>query len=208
MFTELGNRVIERVLRPVYSHPILDPISTLVRLGLYNLQPSGTKLSVTRHSIQFDSPGVGQGVVRSMSGSSREDLSALAPCLVKICEWFDMKQDENFQFLIGRAIRGLEALSACYHSTPGASGLLLNTIQLYINLLRHPTENKITTPESKCLPESLRDIWTADEIALICKMLKHMESYQRFCPESMCLEHCIEHFLTAKDKRVEDAVAL
>lgn len=209
MFSDFGLRLFTRFMKLPNGRPVLDPISTLIRIGLYTQHPAGTKIGFCNNSLRFDSPSVYQGVIRSMTGSSREDLSVLAPCLVKVCEWYEGKRDDDVQFLVERAIRGLEALFECYKTNShGSSGLLLNTIQLYINMLRHPAENKVSVVgDAAVIPDSFKDVWSPEEISLLCQMIRHMDKYQRTDKESVCMQMCIEEFLTGKDMRVHDLLA-
>ena len=65
---------------------ILEPICCILRLGLLQYKDPGTKISIINNSISFQSPGVLQGIMRQMSGDTREDIHNLYNPFSKIFE--------------------------------------------------------------------------------------------------------------------------
>ena len=53
---------------------ILEPLSCILKLILFQFQNEGSKISVYNNSIHFSEPGIIQGFLRSYNGDCREDL--------------------------------------------------------------------------------------------------------------------------------------
>lgn len=68
--------------------------------------------------ISFDSPGFGQGIVRTVSGHSRNELCLLRKHIVKALKWTFKNQDQNsivaMTTIFGYTIKGLKELEASY----------------------------------------------------------------------------------------------
>jgi len=96
---------------------ILDPMSTVVKLAIYNYQPEDTKLRITEHKIKFDPPNsipYVQGAKRRyLHNAKKEDLHNLHVPIVKALEWY---LSTNNQKIFRTAITGLSRLNNLYLS--------------------------------------------------------------------------------------------
>ena len=56
---------------------MLDPITTVLRLGILKYKPECTKIGVANNKLTFYEPTVYQGIYRWWSGDSRTDIQYL-----------------------------------------------------------------------------------------------------------------------------------
>ena len=64
---------------------ILEPLSCVLKLSLLFYKPLGTKLSITKNSIVYNDPNVYQGIMRTYTGDSRDDLHNLCyPLMISL----------------------------------------------------------------------------------------------------------------------------
>ena len=120
---------------------IIDPISCLIKLSLFNHLEPGTKLSIFDNKINFNNPNYGQGIIRFIYGDNREDLHNLYNPIIKAIEWFsDINGDSsNLDLLFNETISGLTRLKKSYdeYST------IQHTIDYYIILISNRHKKSI-----------------------------------------------------------------
>ena len=56
---------------------ILDPLSVILKLYIYNFKPEGTKISVSNNKIVLQDIGIFQGSVRKILGDSKNDINII-----------------------------------------------------------------------------------------------------------------------------------
>ena len=67
---------------------ILDPLTCIIRLGILEFKPIGTKISLNNNKIKYNDPCVIQGALRWSNGDNREDLHNLYYPLLKCIHWY------------------------------------------------------------------------------------------------------------------------
>jgi len=129
------------------SVPVLDPLSTVIRLYSLKFRPLHTKLSIVRHSIDFHYPTLYQGLWRRRQGASRNDLCYIKTALEDFVFLYDTRNEHVRSFGLG-AIQGLERFALCYQRRDAIADLASNSIQYYQLMLRTalPSEH-----EKKCM---------------------------------------------------------
>jgi len=118
---------------------ILDPLTTIIRLGMYSYTEVGTKLSIDNSKIKFQSPNIVQGVKRKHNNDNKEDLHhLLIPIQVACNKYLNPNNHKNsIEIIFTSAIRGLKLLKQTYTDC-----LILNDcIDSYIQIINMSINN-------------------------------------------------------------------
>mgnify|MGYP001187079080 FL=1 len=142
---------------------LLEPISTVIKIGLLQWYPEGTKLSVVNNSVCFNEPTLFQGVTRTWGGDSRQDLHNLCYPLVKCLEWYP-RDNPRFQLFYEQSQLGLEVLRSSYEK----NSLINHTIDHYIGLLQGKQRESI---EDTPVTEKLKEFWSEQELQILETMI-------------------------------------
>lgn len=137
---------------------ILDPMSTIVKLAIYNYMPDETKLRLTRNTIKYDKPDtlIPQGIQRWRKNAKKEDLHNLHIPIVKAIEWY---LNTNNQQIFQLAIKGLEKLNHVYTDT---SKIVSQALILNVNIIKYNIKHNINDADGK-IDESELDNIELDE---------------------------------------------
>jgi hypothetical protein len=77
---------------------ILDPLSVILKLYIYNFKPEGTKISVSNNKIVLQDIGIFQGSVRKIFGDSKNDINIIFGPVVYACLKY-LSSDERDKYL-------------------------------------------------------------------------------------------------------------
>ena len=142
---------------------ILEPLSCILKLILFQFEKEGTKVSVSNNAILFNEPTMVQGLIRSVYGDCREDLHNLYHPLIKAKEWYPIKE---YPLFYAECKKGLELLNNVYDDNT----TIHHTIAHYISILDETNERSL--PDTNPIIDQLKDIWVKDEIKAIEELLK------------------------------------
>ena len=143
---------------------ILEPLCVILRLAILQFKDKGTKLSVKNNSIQYQEP-YHQGLLRMISGDCREDLHNLYHPILKSIEWYPYQE---YKELYNECISGLEELYNIYDE----NSTIRHTISHYISVIQiNDTEKYRKETKFNPIIDSLKDIWTPDEIKSTISLL-------------------------------------
>ena len=164
------------------NHPeitcnILDPVSTIIRLGLLVFYPRGTKITIYQNSVMFDEPGFFQGPIRWSKGNTRTELHNLCKPIVRFSETYS-----EYSELRKYAVRGLQRLQQSYKND---TSVTTYSIQLYCKTLRGPEttsdannsgadEEKTNETPIDC--STFDKLWTKEEIHIIVLLMKQLSN--------------------------------
>lgn len=168
------------------NHPeitcnILDPVSTVIRLGLLVFYPRGTKITIYRNTLQYDEPGFFQGPIRWSKGNARTELHNLCKPIVRF-----QRNYSHYSALRKYAVRGLQRLHQAYKND---SSVTSYSIELYCNTLReehgHADENSGADEEKtadkaadklniECT--TFDNLWNEEEIQIIISLMKQLSN--------------------------------
>ena len=152
---------------------ILEPLCVILRLAILQFKNKGTKLSVKNNSIQYQEP-YHQGLLRMISGDCREDLHNLYIC-------------------------GLEELYNIYDE----NSTIRHTISHYISVIQiNDTEKYRKETKFNPIIDSLKDIWTSDEIKSTISLLHLIKTNKN---KDIYLDS-LEIILNAKEKFVYEYI--
>jgi len=161
-------KLIEYYIKDDQSNNVLlDPFSCILKLGILFYKPLGTKLSITKNSIQYNVPSLYQGALRTYTGDSRDDLHNICYPIMMALNWYS-KEDERFKFFFEQCVLGLTYLKNNYDR----NSLINHTISHYIDLINN-NSNDIKSISGSPIINSLEDFWKNEEIDIIYSLFKY-----------------------------------
>ena len=174
---------------------ILEPLCVILRLAILQFKNKGTKLSVKNNSIQYQEP-YHQGLLRMISGDCREDLHNLYHPILKSIEWYSYNE---YKELYNECICGLEELYNIYDE----NSTIRHTISHYISVIQiNDTEKYRKETKFNPIIDSLKDIWTSDEIKSTISLLHLIKTNKN---KDIYLDS-LEIILNAKEKFVYEYI--
>ena len=75
---------------------IIEPLGSDLKLSLLQYKPKGTKISVSKNSLEFNEASLLQGFTRRVSGDSRLDLHNICHPITKCLEWYPLDEYQFF----------------------------------------------------------------------------------------------------------------
>ncbi len=219
MFSEINNNIKEFLISffEQKKDSILDPLTCLVRLGILDFKPLGTKISLNNNRIKYNEPNVLQGAIRWTNGDAREDLHNLFNPLKKAVLWYDTK-DQEIKNIFNYAIKGLQKLQSSYNN----NSVISHSIQLYIEYLtkninsdnhdknKKESSNKNTdNEEENTISKQLRELWNSREITILNNILLELEDNRKkntvgLLDEQDALIRTLETILMRKEEKVSN----
>ncbi len=173
---------------------VLDPLTTVLRLGILMYKPNGTKISIHKNAIIMQNPNIIQGAMRWTCGDDRNDLHNLYEPIYAVTRWYTTKNNDTIARIFKAAIDGLKRIRNIYSKTD-ESNLVSHSICHYINIL----EIALHTPDeidSIDIPAPWNIIWKKDEIQIVDTLFQIAIRY----PNTTHYIKAIEHVLDAKDE--------
>ena len=161
-------KLIETFLKDDNSNNVLlEPFSCILKLGILFYKPIGTKLSITKNSIQYNDATIYQGALRTYTGDSRDDLHNICYPIMMSLNWYP-KSDNKYKFFYEQCILGLTYLKNNYDR----NSLTNHTLSHYIELINNDSDESTTTISGSPLMNSLKDFWVKEEIDIIYSLFK------------------------------------
>ena len=207
MFSELNNSFKDFLVSffETKRDSILDPLTCIIRLGILEFKPIGTKISLNNNKIKYNDPSVIQGALRWSNGDNREDLHNLFNPLKKAVLWYDVKNSE-IKNLIDYSIRGLQKLQSSYNK----NSVISHSMQYYIDYLKNSItqkNNDIEEEEENSISKQLRELWNEREITIVNNIILQLEENRKknnseFELEQDALIKTLETILTRKEQKV------
>ena len=113
---------------------ILEPLHVMIQLSLLASCPIGTKISVSNNTLHIQKPYFAQGIIRWWNEDSKDDLYYLYHAIRRFYIWYKSKDDTIYNYILSRALRGLERLVETYNNAKHTS--ITTTLALYKNILQ------------------------------------------------------------------------
>jgi len=210
MFSEINNSLKDFLVSffETKRDSILDPLTCIIRLGILEFKPIGTKISLNNNKIKYNDPSVIQGALRWSNGDNREDLHNLFNPLKKAVLWYDVKNSE-IKNLIDYSIRGLEKLQSSYNK----NSVISHSMQYYIDYLKNSINQKKNDnseeEEENSISKQLRELWNDREITIVNNIILQLEENRtknndEFHLEQESLIKTLETILTRKEQKVSN----
>jgi hypothetical protein len=94
---------------------ILDPLSVILKLYIYNFKPEGTKISVSNNKILLQDIGIFQGSVRKIFGDSKNDINIIFGPVVYAClKYLSSDEREKYLYIFEVVSASLNKLKLTY----------------------------------------------------------------------------------------------
>ena len=214
MFKSLNNSIYEifsNLFNDKDKNSIIEPLICLIRIGILDFKPVGTKISIFNNRICYNEPNILQGAVRWSNGDTRDDLHNIYLPITKATDWYDIS-NPDIKTIFTYCIRGLEKLKSSYSK----NSTINHSIQFYISYLRNHINgdhtnkvdiNKPNDEETNTIFSKLQGIWNTREISIINNLILELESRRNETEEdNETIINTIETLLTSKEKKVYNLI--
>jgi hypothetical protein len=124
---ELMNNVKEK------ADMILEPLQVMIELSMLSYCEIGTKLSVDENLLTLHQPSYTQGLIRWWNNDKKQDIHYLFHAIRRYFIWYKTQDHKIFNFILEKAIIGLNKLIETYKKCDERS--ILQTLSLYKNVL-------------------------------------------------------------------------
>ena len=112
---------------------ILEPLQVLVQLSLLSFSPIGTKLSISENELYLQRPYWLQGVLRMYNQDNKDDLYYLYHSIRRFFQWYIVKNNTFFNYLLTKASIGIGKLIETYSQINKKN--ITHTLSVYKNVL-------------------------------------------------------------------------
>ena len=199
---------------PDESRQILDPLTTMIKLAILGYKPIGTKLAIDNNKIYFQEPTFSQGLLRWVYGNKRYELHQLLHPIGKAVKRYDIK-DNSILIIFQLAVKGLNQLKLSYKNN---SSLVIHSLELYISIINsvliidnddnrsksNMILNTISEEDDKIEnPFIFSNLWLSEEINLVSKMLKQIETSKK---DTNTYLDAVNTILTMKEDRANELI--
>jgi hypothetical protein len=212
IFKNISPYIFENYTNTMYSkNQILDPITMAIRVGLLELKPTYTKLSLSNNRIYFQEPWLFQGTLRKIYGDKKSDVNVLIQCIDRLLLWYNVN-NEQIKYICTRMITGLHQLSACYRDSD--DNLVCQTIAFVIGKIENEMENcefdaddilADIDDDDKDQQKYFREHWNEREINIIYNLLKELELDTRTQKQESILRS-VDDLISYKDTETHSYV--
>jgi len=94
---------------------ILDPLSVILKLYIYNFKPEGTKISVSNNKIVLQDIGIFQGSVRKIFGDTKNDINIIFGPVVYAClKYLSSEERDKYLYIFEVVSASLNKLKLTY----------------------------------------------------------------------------------------------
>tara|TARA_B110000908_G_C10206903_1_gene428193 strand:+ start:924 stop:1550 length:627 start_codon:yes stop_codon:yes gene_type:complete len=115
------------------SDMILEPMQVMIQLAILSYEPIGTKIHVSNNILKLQRPTYLQGIERWWNSDNKDDLYYLFHAIRRYYKWYKNQHDEVYDYILKKAIQGIDSLIATYTKTDKIS--IRQTLCLYKNIL-------------------------------------------------------------------------
>ena len=172
---------VNNITASVSKNDILDPLSIIIKLYLYNSKPIGTKISVGNNKMDIQSSTYLQGVWRRYNGDSKNDINILVCPILYACVHYLTSHElrELHLPLFKEALQALSNLKETYANTA-----IIYNIEHLINIIQAHVVNEASngivnteTPLYKIkenIYSHLNEVWTPSRKNILFGFIKEI----------------------------------
>lgn len=176
----------------------LDPLSSVVKLGLLCFMDPTTKIGICNNSIELFDPSLYSWLRRNYwsmtrQGCSRHDLFHLRVPLSRAISWYRDKSPVVLDY----AAKGLRQLSELYNM----HGNVRETLNAMIMLLDNRDRVEPEDISSKPSLQRLRDAWSDSEVDAISHLFNLLKQEQ-----SIYIVNTVEQFIHGKEPELLEII--
>jgi hypothetical protein len=135
---------VNNITSSASKNDILDPLSVIIKLYLYNSKPLGTKISVGNNKVDIQYSTYVQGIWRRYNGDSKNDINILVCPILYACVYYLTSGDPETRALylpiFNEALQALSNLKQTYANTA-----IIYNIEHLINIIQSHINNEVST---------------------------------------------------------------
>lgn len=172
---------VNNITSSVSKNDILDPLSVIIKLYLYNSKPVGTKISVGNNKIDIQNSTYIQGIWRRYNGDSKNDINILVCPILYACVYYLSNPElrELYIYIFNEALQALSNLKQTYANTAIIYNIehLINIIQSHINEEATKGIVNTDTPLYKIkenIYQHLNEVWTTSRKNILFGFIKEI----------------------------------
>jgi hypothetical protein len=172
---------VNNITASVSKNDILDPLSVIIKLYLYNSKPIGTKISVGNNKMEIHDITYLQGIWRRYNGDSKNDINILVCPILYACVHYLTSEDVRDDYLpiFESALEALSNLKQTYANTAIIYNIehLINIIQSHIGKDASSGIVNTDTPLYKIkenIYQHLNEVWTPSRRAILFGFIKEL----------------------------------
>ena len=135
---------VNNITSSASKNDILDPLSVIIKLYLYNSKPLGTKISVGNNKVDIQYSTYVQGIWRRYNGDSKNDINILVCPILYACVYYLKSCDQETRAIylpiFNEALQALSNLKQTYANTA-----IIYNIEHLINIIQSHINNEVST---------------------------------------------------------------
>lgn len=135
---------VNNITSSASKNDILDPLSVIIKLYLYNSKPLGTKISVGNNKVDIQYSTYVQGIWRRYNGDSKNDINILVCPILYACVYYlKLSEPETraiYLPIFNEALQALSNLKQTYANTA-----IIYNIEHLINIIQSHINNEVST---------------------------------------------------------------
>jgi len=135
---------VNNITSSASKNDILDPLSVIIKLYLYNSKPLGTKISVGNNKVDIQYSTYVQGIWRRYNGDSKNDINILVCPILYACVYYLKSSDSETRAIylpiFNEALQALSNLKQTYANTA-----IIYNIEHLINIIQSHINNEVST---------------------------------------------------------------
>jgi len=172
---------VNNITASVSKNDILDPLSVIIKLYLYNFKPVGTKISVGNNKMDIQASTYLQGVWRRYNGDSKNDINILVCPILYACVHY-LSSDELRDLhlpIFEESLQALSNMKQTYANTAIIYNIehLINIIQAHVNREASNGIVNTDTPLYKIkenIYQHLNEVWTPSRKNILFGFIKEI----------------------------------
>lgn len=135
---------VNNITSSASKNDILDPLSVIIKLYLYNSKPLGTKISVGNNKVDIQYSTYVQGIWRRYNGDSKNDINILVCPILYACVYYLKSSEPDTRAIylpiFNEALQALSNLKQTYANTA-----IIYNIEHLINIIQSHINNEVST---------------------------------------------------------------
>ena len=172
---------VNNITASISKNDILDPLSVIIKLYLYNFKPVGTKISVGNNKMDIQASTYLQGVWRRYNGDSKNDINILVCPILYACVHY-LSSDELRDLhlpIFEESLQALSNMKQTYANTAIIYNIehLINIIQAHVNREASNGIVNTDTPLYKIkenIYQHLNEVWTPSRKNILFGFIKEI----------------------------------
>jgi hypothetical protein len=165
---------------------ILDPLSVILKLFIYNYKPQGTKLSISFNKVIIQDIGIFQGSVRTFFGDSKNDINIIFGPVVYACIKYLAGSDrEKYIYIFEIVSSSLNKLKLTYAGDEIVYTIdqIKNVIDSFITNKDHDISILVSNYNSNAFKikqniyDHINTVWTPERLTILYGFIHEIKNF-------------------------------